>query len=778
MKYTKVTMRTLSLLLMLALLLCGLPQPARAAGFAAIVTANQMQVYSDSRLTNSAGVLPKDEIVIVEDFSGTVATVTYAGKKGYASILDMERVANYCAKAKVTGVNALAYEEQNLLSRSAALKPGLTVYVVRTDGDWAKIVGGSTVGYTLLKNLTLEENADATGQTAAATTLIPAIVTADSVEVYASPSASGSRLGTLKQGVRVNVVAYTATWAEIELNGHYGYCSVRALGKASDVQPVPTVVPTATNAITGQSIPATAKRDVKVYETPSAEGKSLGTLKQGMEVNVLDYTSKWAHIELSGYQGYCDVSALKPNVTPTPAATATTSAPIPAVVTAASAPVYASASTDSKLLGTLRQGMQVNVVDYNSVWAYIELSGHYGYCGVSALAPSGTATAAPDSTLAPGKNVQFAATVVCPNMPVYASASTSAASTTLPVGTTVNVYAYDNTWAYIGVGTARGYAQVKHLNHNSYGTLSASSSGDAVLAMQRQLEELGYFDGVPGGVYSAVTTEAVKRFQAAVGLNQTGTADEITLRILAGGCAPSSPLLSMTLTKGNTGANVIRLQTRLLSKGYLSKAASVDGDYGSTTTSAVKLFQSKAGLTASGTADSATLRALYSSGAPAMSGGSAADTGATSSETVSSDKTAPKDAGDTPGSNSKIETVISAAKSQMGKPYVYGATGPNSFDCSGLTTYAFKQVGISLNRTAYAQGYNDGTKIEGLSNLVRGDIVCMNTIADNDLCDHVGIYLGGGQMIHASSGKGQVIISSLTSGYYNRVFSWGRRIIQ
>ena len=140
--------------------------------------------------------------------------------------------------------------------------------------------------------------------------------------------------------------------------------------------------------------------------------------------------------------------------------------------------------------------------------------------------------------------------------------------------------------------------------------------------------------------------------------------------------------------------------------------------------------------------------------------------------------TAPKDAGDTPGSNSKSETVISAAKSQMGKPYVYGATGPNSFDCSGLTTYAFKQVGVSLNRTAYAQGYNDGTKIEGLSNLVRGDIVCMNTIADNDLCDHVGIYLGGGQMIHASSGKGQVIISSLTSGYYNRVFSWGRRIIQ
>ena len=59
----------------------------------------------------------------------------------------------------------------------------------------------------------------------------------------------------------------------------------------------------------------------------------------------------------------------------------------------------------------------------------------------------------------------------------------------------------------------------------------------------------------------------------------------------------------------------------------------------------------------------------------------------------------------------------------------------------------------------------------------RGDIVCMDTVSDNDLSDHVGIYLGNSQMIHASSGGGEVIISSLSSGYYNRVFSWGRRIL-
>ena len=82
-----------------------------------------------------------------------------------------------------------------------------------------------------------------------------------------------------------------------------------------------------------------------------------------------------------------------------------------------------------------------------------------------------------------------------------------------------------------------------------------------------------------------------------------------------------------------------------------------------------------------------------------------------------------------------------------------------------------------MGRTAYAQGYNAGAKIEGISNLARGDIVCFNTVADNDLSDHVGIYLGNYQFIHASSGAGKVVISSLQSGYYNNKFSWGRRVL-
>ena len=130
-------------------------------------------------------------------------------------------------------------------------------------------------------------------------------------------------------------------------------------------------------------------------------------------------------------------------------------------------------------------------------------------------------------------------------------------------------------------------------------------------------------------------------------------------------------------------------------------------------------------------------------------------------------------------SGQKLEYAIYNAQQGLGKPYVYGSTGPNSFDCSGLTTYAFRKIGVSLKRSAYSQGY-DSTyeKIEGVSNLKRGDLVFFNTISDSDLSDHAGIYLGGGCFIHASSGGHKVVVSNLTTGFYNRVFSWGRRVLK
>lgn len=127
-----------------------------------------------------------------------------------------------------------------------------------------------------------------------------------------------------------------------------------------------------------------------------------------------------------------------------------------------------------------------------------------------------------------------------------------------------------------------------------------------------------------------------------------------------------------------------------------------------------------------------------------------------------------------PANDAKASTVISAAMAQLGKRYVFGSSGPDTFDCSGLTAYAYKKVGVSLPHSAQEVGYNAGQKVER-KELKRGDIVCFDTVADSDRSDHVGIYMGKQQFVHASSGKGRVVVSDI-SGYYSDNFSWGRRV--
>ena len=125
--------------------------------------------------------------------------------------------------------------------------------------------------------------------------------------------------------------------------------------------------------------------------------------------------------------------------------------------------------------------------------------------------------------------------------------------------------------------------------------------------------------------------------------------------------------------------------------------------------------------------------------------------------------------------------LVEEAKLHLDKPYIYAMAGPNSFDCSGFTYYCIDKIyDIQLLRSAYDQGYDDTyLKIETIEELEEGDLVYFNTNkTDGDLSDHAGIYIGDNQFIHASSAKRKVIISDLSTGYYNQRFSWGRRIVE
>nr|WP_245716361.1 C40 family peptidase [Micromonospora humi] len=106
--------------------------------------------------------------------------------------------------------------------------------------------------------------------------------------------------------------------------------------------------------------------------------------------------------------------------------------------------------------------------------------------------------------------------------------------------------------------------------------------------------------------------------------------------------------------------------------------------------------------------------------------------------------------------SSAARTAIKTACAQVGDPYVWGATGPNSFDCSGLTQYAYKAAGISLTHFTGAQ-WNEGRKVSR-SEARPGDLVFFGS----DL-HHVGLYLGNGVMVHAPRTGKPVQVSSIST---------------
>ncbi len=95
-----------------------------------------------------------------------------------------------------------------------------------------------------------------------------------------------------------------------------------------------------------------------------------------------------------------------------------------------------------------------------------------------------------------------------------------------------------------------------------------------------------------------------------------------------------------------------------------------------------------------------------------------------------------------PSNGTKAEKALAYARAQVGKPYVWGATGPDSYDCSGLTQAAWKAAGVSLPRTTYDQ-VDAGTTVP-LADAQPGDLIFFY-----DDISHVGIYIGDGMMIHA-----------------------------
>ncbi len=314
------------------------------------------------------------------------------------------------------------------------------------------------------------------------------------------------------------------------------------------------------------------------------------------------------------------------------------------------------------------------------------------------------------------------------------------------------------------------YSEEVKPNMIAYGEKS-----DLVLAAQKRLRTLGYLTSEPDGTFGLGTAMAIKEFQSRNDLVVDGYLGPGTRERLN-----SNEAQAFGLVLGDQSDTVTRVQQLLSKWGYLNSQL-VTGYYGEATKKAVVDFQKRNNLSSDGSVGAMTMAKLTGDEVrrPAprhsvpsrqhnASGGSPSGGGSSSSGNGSSENSgAGSDYSYTGGGS--VGALLDVASSKLGCPYVWGAKGPGSFDCSGFVYWCLKQVGVGqsyMTSGGWASG-GRGRRIGSFSELQAGDIICVR--------GHVGICAGGGTVIDASSSNGRVVHRSL-GAWWQRNFICGWRI--
>ena len=312
---------------------------------------------------------------------------------------------------------------------------------------------------------------------------------------------------------------------------------------------------------------------------------------------------------------------------------------------------------------------------------------------------------------------------------------------------------------------------------NSY---KAGDSDDIIINYQKRLQKLGYLtsDYACTGKMDNKTVSAIKTFQEANGLVRDGCLGPATMEQIN-----SKDAVHYAMRLGMSGTSIRAAQQKLYKLGYI-RSSQITGYYGETTVEAVKSFQKRNGISQSGEINAKTLEKLESGNAKAAQTASVKKT-ATPKPSSGGKTATPKPSGSSASSssassNSKgVEKLIEIAESKIGCRYVRGAKGPNQFDCSGFVYWCLNQAGVR-------QGYMTSIiwrscskykRINSMSSLERGDILVF--VGSSMATGHVGIYLGDGKMIDASSSDGHVRVTSsniLKSKYWQEHFLMAYRI--
>lgn len=268
---------------------------------------------------------------------------------------------------------------------------------------------------------------------------------------------------------------------------------------------------------------------------------------------------------------------------------------------------------DADYFALVRKDSDLEFLGYEKGWVKVKFNGKVGYVSGDYAALYNVLSS----------DAQLTAKVTASQLNVRTSPDINAPSAAKPEnGTVVNVLGMSGDWLYISFNDVTGYAKAEYLKlcdvtgntvstsatvttTTATTTISKGSKGEDVTRLQNLLISAGYLTGEADGIYGTKTETAVKLFQKASGLSETGKADPTTQNALT-----ATANTATLLKQGDKGTQVKLLQQNLIALGYLRGDA--DGIFGSGTKTAVMTFQAASGLTADGQAGIKTLNAIAS----------------------------------------------------------------------------------------------------------------------------------------------------------------------
>ena len=732
-------MKKLTACLLVLCLLLGtvLPMPlssARAESFAVYVSSNTLPVYSKASTGASLmGTMSYGEAMLCLAYSGGWAKVqNSAGQVGYCAISDLTvNNPNTLNKtAYITTSNTPVYKKPDTSSRVMMLlkqNSSWTAVAITADKQWVRLQNGRYYGYVQTGKLSTSAVSSSTSSSGTTTSTLntPVYISANTLNAYDRPSTSGKVLGVMSYGEGMTLLATSGSWARIRNSaGTVGYCLLSGLTTSNP------------NNLS-QKIYITSD-GVYVFRKPNTASGVMMKLSRNSSYTCVAVTSDgaWARLQNGNYYGYVATQYIS-SVLPEEESSLEKTVYISTNVL----PVYSQPYSTASALGTMSFGESLILMAVEDGWAKVRnASGAVGYClygGLTATNPN-TLNAA-YYTAEEGVNFYSAP----------ASGAKIVKTAALNTSVMVVVLSEDALWARVNLGSSYAYVPMHQLSESK--TAVDDGSIEAITPKTVYISATT----LPCYAQNSATSTVLGTMSFGESLSCTGTGDGWA-RVVNSSGTVGYCLLSGLTDKNPNSYNVTMYAQANGVKVYAKASTS------STVLSTLNLNSKVTAVAIS--SDKQWVR---------LQSGSVYSYALSSTLATTQASTA---------NTSVAAKVIALATQQIGVKYVYAAQSPSTgFDCSGLTYYVYKNAaGITLKRTAYTQGYNDSyTKITSISSLQPGDLVFFNTVStDSDLCDHVGIYIGGSKFIHASSAKGEVTTSEISNGnYYARTFSWGRRVL-